>query len=435
MLDSKTKLETQRRRHRLMAAIGPDALAIVQSGNEKVRNSDVHYLFRPNSDFVYLTGFHEPDSVLVIAPGYPKGEVSLFVRPRDMHAEQWNGRRLGAERVSDALGIENAYTIDEFDKVLPQLLDSREALHVENGDDSATLDSWQDKTKAAGVRPPKETYSLENTLHEIRLIKSSFEIEMMQKAAKISSGAHKRAMRFCEPGVSELDLERELQHEFAKYGARFTAYPSIVASGENACIMHYIENNARIDDGDLVLIDAGCEYECYASDITRTFPANGKFTPEQRDVYDIVLDANREAIDEVQTGKGFSDPHNKAAQVLTQGLIDIGVLSGSLEENLESDSAKPFTVHRCSHFLGLDVHDVGKRVIDGKDRTLEPDMVLTVEPGLYFGSFESMPAMDDRWKGIGIRIEDDVLVTENGNRVLTSDVAKNASDIEALVNA
>ena len=426
--------EYSRRRQRFMASIGPESVALVFATGEKRRNADVDYLFRPHSDFVYLTGFHEPDGLLVLAPGHPTLEETLFVRPRDVAAEQWNGRRLGAERVKDQLGIDNAFTIDEFEDVVPNLLDGRVVLHVaEDSETSQQVRKWLSTMEEAGLEPPQAREDMDDTLHELRLIKSESEIVTMQEAANISVEAHKRAMRFCKPGTTELALESELQHEFALRGARFTAYPSIVASGANACIMHYIQNDATIKDGDLVLIDAGCEYRCYASDITRTFPANGQFTPPQRDIYDLVLSAQLAAIDQAKTGHVFTDPHNASTRILAQGLIDLGILDGSLDEVLENELAKPFTVHRCSHFLGLDVHDVGKRAIEGDDRVLEPGMVLTIEPGLYFGNAESMPNLDPIWHDIGIRIEDDVVVTESGNHVLSADAPKSAADVESLM--
>ena len=417
-----------------MASIGPESVALIFATSEKRRNSDVDYLFRPHSDFVYLTGFHEPDGLLVLAPGHQTHEETLFVRPRDIAAEQWNGRRLGAERVKETLGIDSAYTVEEFEEVIPNLLDGREEIHVDpDVEISRQVDDLFDALKAEGFALPQERVALEDTLHELRLIKSETEIATMQEAANISATAHQRAMRYCKPGISELALESELQHECALHGARFTAYPSIVASGANACIMHYIQNDRTIEDGDLVLIDAGCEYRYYASDITRTFPANGRFTPPQRDIYDLVLTAQLAAIDQVKTGHAFTDPHQTSTRILAQGLIDLGILNASLDDVLENESAKPYTVHRCSHFLGLDVHDVGKREIDGMDRVLEPGMVLTVEPGLYFGNAETMPGLDPRWHDIGIRIEDDVVVTETGNHVLSSDAPKSADDVESLM--
>ena len=417
-----------------MAAMGPDSVALVFATGEKRRNSDVHHLFRPNSDFVYLTGFDEPDGLLVLMPGHPEFEETLFLRPRDVAEEQWTGRRLGVERVPESLGIDNAFSIDECPERLPPLIDGRTTLHVtDDVETSPQIETWLCTNDASNSAVPTERADIADTLHELRLIKSDTEIAAMQKAANISAAAHKRAMRFCQPGISELDLEAELFHEFAKHGARFTAYPSIVASGANACIMHYIQNDATVQDGDLVLIDAGCEYGYYASDITRTFPANGRFTGAQRDIYELVLSAQLAAIEEVKTGNPFTAPHGTSTRILAQGLLDLGVLTGSLDEVLEDELAKPYTVHRCSHFLGLDVHDVGKREIDGDVRTLSPGMVLTIEPGLYFGNASTMPELDPKWHDIGIRIEDDVVVTQTGNHVLTSDVPKDASDIEALM--
>ena len=434
MHNTRLKREYGRRRQRFMASIGPESVALIFATGEKRRNADVDYLFRPHSDFVYLTGFNEPDGLLVLAPGHPTLEETLFVRPRDIAAEQWNGRRLGAERVNEELGIGNAFTLEEFKDVIPNLLVGRDVLHVDEDPETFHLvEEWLSAMQEAGLEPPQTRETMEDTLHELRLVKSESEIATMQEAANISVAAHQRAMRFCEPGITELALESELQHEFALRGARFSAYPSIVASGANGCIMHYIQNDATIKDGDLVLIDAGCEYQCYASDITRTFPANGRFTPPQRDIYELVLSAQLAAIDEAKAGHVFTDPHNMSTRVLAQGLIDLGILHGSLDEVLENELAKPFTVHRCSHFLGLDVHDVGKREIDGQDRVLEPGMVLTIEPGLYFGNAETMPQLDPMWHDIGIRIEDDVVVTESGNHILSAAAPKSAADVESLM--
>ncbi len=435
MIDLNEQREFRRRRQRFMAAIGPENVGLVFATGEKRRNSDVDHLFRPDSDFVYLTGFHEPDAFLVLTPGHPKNEETLFVQARDPAVEQWTGRRLGAERVKPTLGIASAFTLEEARQVLPNLLDNRDVLYVGNEQEyEAQVATWLGAAKVSGLKPPVHQASFDDTLHELRLIKSDFEIECMETAAAITVAAHKRAMRFSHPGTTELSLEAELQHEFASRGARFTAYPSIVASGSNACIMHYVQNDATIKDGDLVLIDAGCEYRCYASDVTRTFPANGRFTPAQREIYDLVLTAQAAAIDQVKVGNAFTQPHTTAGRILAQGLIDLGILKGSLDHVLEQDLAKPFTVHRCSHYLGLDVHDVGKREIDGKARPLEPGMVLTVEPGLYFGNTETMPEIDPRWHDIGIRIEDDVLVTAEGNTVLTADAPKKTDAIEKLMN-
>ena len=418
--------------------MGPDGIAVVFANEQKSRNADVDYLFRADSDFVYLTGFHEPESVLVLAPGSPHGEETLFVRPRDVSAEQWNGRRLGAERVSDSLGIDQGRTLEELVACLPELMEGREVLSTNlptDSDSESGLAELFCKRFELSSETSLTAVSFTDTLHELRLIKSDLEIDTMQRASDISIQAHKRAMGFCQPGVSEMHLESELRHEFAMNGARHTAYPCIVASGENACILHYIENDATINDGDLVLIDAGCELDCYASDITRTFPANGRFSPEQRDIYDIVLEAQLSTIEKVQVGQPFSDLQANCNQVLAQGLLDLGILQGSLDQVLEEQLAKPYIVHSVSHFLGMDVHDVGKREIDAESRILEPGMVLTVEPGLYFGTMPSMPEYDDKWRGIGIRIEDDVLVAPNGPKNLTEALPKQPQDIEDLVNA
>ena len=438
-VQNKLNTEYRRRRQRLMAAIGPDGVAVVFATDLKSRNADVDYLFRPASDFVYLTGFYEPGSILVLAPGCALGEETLFVRPRNISEEQWNGRRLGVDRVSSTLGIQKSHVLDQLISVFPELIKDRKTLSTNLAGNSpldAAVHAWMDTQFGDSIQGSfEELDDFSKTLHELRLFKSDAEISTMQRAADISVAAHQRVMNFCRPGRTELQLESELQHEFAMRGARHTAYPSIVASGDNACIMHYIENDATIQDGDLVLIDAGCELDCYASDITRTFPANGRFSGRQRDIYHIVLEAQLAAIESVRTGNAFTEPHDTSTRVLAQGLKDLGVLEGSMDQILEEELAKPFTVHRCSHFLGMDVHDVGARELDGQPRSLEPGMVLTVEPGLYFASSTAMPEYDEQWEGIGIRIEDDVLVTQQGHRVLTESLPKQAGEIEDLVNA
>lgn len=429
--------EYKLRRERLMAAIGPDAVAIVAANSELPRNSDVDYRFRQDSDISYLTGFAEPDAVLVLAPGYSDGDSAIFVRPRDENLEQWNGRRLGKDRAPSVLGIDQAFNIDELDEQIIPYLTARKVVHMHFGlrpEFDARFFGWLKAVQSKRLPGPSNFTLLRDTLHELRLFKSDHEVDQMQRAAEISAKAHVRAMQFTHPGITEHRVETELLSEFYSNGARHTAYPSIVASGENACIMHYTDNNAILQDGDLLLIDAGCEIDQYASDITRTFPINGKYSSEQRAIYDVVLEAQLAAVEAAKPRNAFTEPHETSQKILAQGLVDLGILSGSLEEVLEKETFKPFTVHRCSHWLGLDVHDVGAMEQDGEARKFEPGMVITVEPGIYVSPELCNNGVDNKWSGIGIRVEDDVLITEEGRRVLTSGVPKQADEIEELMH-
>lgn len=431
------KLEYSQRRDRLMAAIGPRSVAIIAGAKELRRNGDTHFPFRQESDFFYLTGFAEPDALLVLAPCAENAETTLFLNPKDPGAEQWTGIRLGVDAAPERLDIDQAFDVNRMDEELPKLIEGRQSIHALFGFDSAfdqRIFSWINKVKTRRRSHPGEFVNLSQSLHELRVIKSPVEQDQMQRAADITAKAHIRAMTFCEPGKSEWHLEGELLSEFMSQGARFSAYPSIVASGENACIMHYIENDATLTDGDLVLIDAGCELDHYASDVTRTFPVNGKFSAEQRELYELCLEAQKSAIAAAVPNRRFGDPHEEARRVLTQGLIDLKIIDcESVDSAIEEGKEKRFLVHRCSHYLGLDVHDVGMYEDNGKSRVLEPGMVLTVEPGIYIPSNEQMQDVDSRWQGIGVRIEDDVLVTAEGNHVLSEKAPKELSDIESLM--
>lgn len=429
-------LEFARRRDRLMAAIGPKSVAIVAGAKEQRRNGDTHYPFRQESDFFYLTGFAEPNALLVLAPLRDEGEVTIFVNPSDPSAEQWTGRRLGVDAAPQVLGVDQAFDVAEFDTQLAQLIEGRQAIHAHFGFDAAfdqQIFSSSTKLKSQRKAAPQEFVALSHSLHELRVVKSPHEQECMQRAANITIRAHIRAMKACKPGLGEWNLEAELISEFMSSGARYAAYPSIVASGENACTMHYVDNNARLNEGDLVLIDAGCELDHYASDVTRTFPVSGRFSGRQRELYDLCLDAQEHAIDSAKPDAKFTDPHDAARNVLTQGLIDLGILDGPLDAALEQNADRRFLVHRCSHWLGLDVHDAGAYMEDGKSRALAPGMVLTIEPGIYIPSNDSMKDVDSKWHGIGIRIEDDVLITADGNQVLSDDAPKKADEIESLM--
>ena len=428
--------EYRNRRARLMELMEPGSIAVLPAAQIRLRNRNTEYPFRQDSDFYYLLGFDEPNAVLVLAPGRQQGEVILFCQERDPQAERWNGERIGPERAAQMLGVADAFPIGDVPDILPGLLEGRRRVYV-------TLGVYEDFDRqllgmvnglrartASGSQPPGEFVTLSHLLHDLRLFKSAAELKTMRRAAEITTAAHKRAMKACKPGKTEADLEAEIVHEFMKNGARFPAYPCIVGAGKNACVMHYVRNDAVLRDGDFVLIDAGGEYEYYASDVTRTFPINGKFSPVQRELYDIVLGAQLTAISHVKRGEPFDAPHRAALDVMVDGLIDLGLLDGDKQEVLETEQYKRFCLHKSSHWLGLDVHDVGDYLIDRKWRELEPGMVLTVEPGIYIPDDDDIPR---RFRGIGIRIEDDVLVTPSGNEVLTAAAPKTVKEIEATM--
>jgi Xaa-Pro aminopeptidase len=431
-----TAAEYKRRRRALANAIGPRGIAIVPAAREVVRNRDVHYPFRQNSDFVYLTGFAEPDAFAVIAPKRKEGEYVLFCRPRDPEREQWDGRRAGVEGATADFGADQAYPLSELDTVMPTLIDGRERLYFAIGSDAA-LDGqvmgWVNRVRAnirAGARAPETFVTIESVLHEMRLRKSPSEIKQMRRAAEISASAHRRLMQICKPGMNESRLETEFHHACAASGARDQAYSPIVGGGANACILHYVENRAPLRDGDLVLVDAGCELGGYASDITRTFPVSGRFSAPQRELYELVLEAQAAAIGKAKPGNLWNEPHDEAVKVLTKGLIHLGLLEGKLAKLIKDEAHKPYYMHRTGHWLGMDVHDVGSYKQGGAWRPFEPGMVLTVEPGLYLADSDAIP---EHYRQIGIRIEDDVLITESGNEVLSAAAPKDPDAIESLM--
>jgi len=433
--------ELKRRRRAIIRALGPDAVLLVPAAKEVARNRDVHYPFRQNSDFAWLTGFPEPDAIAVIAPKRKDGELVLFCRPRDPEREVWDGFRYGTEGAVEQFGASQAFPLDELDEKLPELLGDRRSLYYPLGtDDALDLEvmKWLRAVRAkarAGVKAPTELISSDRILHERRLTKSKAELDTMRRAARISAAAHRRLMQTCRPGLTEQQLEATFLHGCAERGGRFQAYPPIVGSGANACVLHYIDNAGALHDGDLVLVDAGCELHGYASDITRTFPVGGRFSEPQRALYELVLKAQRAAIDQVRPGNRWSAPHKAALKVLTRGLVELGLLAGSAKDVaklIKEEKYKPFFMHRTGHWLGMDVHDVGDYKRDGKWRRLEPGMVLTVEPGLYIAPDAEAPA---QFRGIGIRIEDDVAVTEDGHEVLSADVPKEPDAIEELMRA
>ncbi len=432
----KTK-EYRRRRKQLMDMTGAGSIAVLPTAAARLRNRDVEFPFRPDSDFYYLTGYPEPEAVAVLIPDRPEGEFILFCRPRDRAMEIWNGRRAGLEGAVSIYGADDAFPIEDMDDILPGLIENRERLFYNMGNDpdfDQRVLGWVSRIRRQardGVVVPGEFISLDHFLHDMRLYKSRHEIKLMRRAARISAGAHKRAMRACRPGMYEYQIEAELSHEFRRHGAAAPAYPSIVGAGENSCILHYTENGDRIDDGDLLLIDAGAEYQGYASDITRTFPANGRFSAAQRQIYELVLAAQLAAIAAVKPGNHWNDPHDAAVRVLTEGMVELGILKGKPDAIIKNRAYDKYYMHRTGHWLGMDVHDVGDYKVDGAWRLLEAGMVMTVEPGLYFPA--GGKGLAKKWWDIGIRIEDDVLVTKDGCEILSEDAPKTVAAIEGLM--
>ena len=416
----------------------PNSIGLVPSAPPSFRNNDAEYLYRQNSDFYYLTGFAEEHALLALIPGRKQGEVILFCQEKNKEKELWTGILMGPDAAIQNLAIDDAYPIADIDDILPGLIEGRDRLYYSMGKDDKFDDQVMEWVKTIrqkakmGAQPPGEFLMLDHLLHELRLFKSAAEIKLMECAAKISAEGHRRAMAFCRPGVHEYELEAELLYAFTRNGSRAPAYSSIVAAGDNACILHYNTNNAAIEEGDLVLIDAGCEYEYYASDITRTFPASGKFSDEQKAIYEIVLKAQEAAIEEIKPGALWDASHNASVKVITQGLIKLGLLQGKLSQCIKSESYKEFYMHRVGHWIGMDVHDVGNYKIDGTWRVLEAGMVTTIEPGIYIAPDNT--DVPEQWRGIGVRIEDDVLVTESGYRILSTGVPKTVLEIEAFMS-
>jgi Xaa-Pro aminopeptidase len=429
--------EYKRRRRQLMGMMGADGIAIVPSGSEQIRNRDVHYRFRPDSDFFYLTGFTEPDAVLVLAPGRAHGEYLMFCREKDPAKELWDGYLAGLEGAVADHGADDAFPITDLDDILPGLLEDRERVFFAMGHNplfDKRVSDWVSQVRArgrAGVTGPTEFVALDHFLHDMRLYKSRSETALMRRAARLSAQAHTELMRRCEPGMTEYQLASIFSHHCQMHGAPDLAYPSIVGGGNNACVLHYVENTDTLNDGDLVLIDAGCELDCYASDITRTFPVNGRFSEPQRILYELVLEAQAAAIDKVRAGNHWNAPHQAAVRVLTRGLLKLGLLRGTLAKAIKSQAYARFYMHRTGHWLGMDVHDVGDYKVDGHWRELEPGMVLTVEPGLYIP--HGAKGVAKKWQGIGIRIEDDVLVTRGDPDVLSREAPKQVDEIEAVM--
>ena len=428
--------EYEKRRHRLMEIVGDESVVIVRAAAHKIRNNDVRYPYRQDSDFLYLSGFSEPDAMIVLLPQGKQGRSILFCRERDSHREMWDGLMVGTEGAVEQYGFDMAFPISEIEKQLPEMLHGRDRVCYDLGKDpdfDHLLIGWMNEFRAKTRKKfhaPDEIIALGHSLHEMRLFKSRTEIAAMRKSARIAASAHRQAMQTCKPGMNEAEIHAGLLHTFTRNQCE-ASYIPIVGGGANACVLHYISNRDPLNDGDLLLIDAGAEYDGYASDITRTFPVNGKFTGPQKDLYQVVLNAQLEAIDSVRSGNPWEHVHETAVRVATEGMIDLGILKGSLEEALEEEYFKDYYVHNTGHWLGLDVHDVGEYEIDGHSRVLEPGMVFTVEPGIYIPP--TATAVDKIWRGMGLRIEDNVAVTREEADVLTSDICKTVADIEELM--
>ncbi|WP_312174589.1 Xaa-Pro aminopeptidase [Pseudescherichia sp.] len=433
-----TQSEFLRRRQALLAQMAPASAALIFSAPEATRSADSEYPYRQNSDFWYFTGFNEPEAVLVLIKSDDTHNHSvLFNRLRDKTAEIWFGRRLGQEAAPEKLGVDRALAFSEIDEQLYQLLNGLDVVYHAQGEypyADAILFTALDKLRKGSrqnLTAPASITDWRPIVHEMRLFKSPEEIDVLRRAGEISALAHTRAMQVCRPGMFEYQLEGEILHEFNRHGARFASYNTIVGGGENGCILHYTENERELRDGELVLIDAGCEYRGYAGDITRTFPINGKFTPAQREIYDIVLASLDAALTLFRPGTSIQDVTSDVVRIMITGLVKLDILKGDVDQLLADNAHRAFFMHGLSHWLGLDVHDVGVYGPD-RSRTLEPGMVLTVEPGLYIAPDADVPP---QYRGIGIRIEDDILITENGNENLTASVVKRADEIEALMAA
>jgi Xaa-Pro aminopeptidase len=424
------------RRQRLAEHMGR-GVAVISTAPERVRNRDAHYPFRFDSYFHYLTGFREPEAVLVVLAG-DEVKSMLFCREKHEEREIWDGFRYGPQGAREAFGLDEAHSIAKLDEMIPTLLADQPAMFCDVGENSEwdeRLIRWLNAVRAqvrTGISAPAEIRDVRKLLDEMRLVKDAHELDTMRRAARISANAHRRAMRHTRAGLHEYQIEAELLHEFRSHGAQAPAYTPIVAGGANACVLHYVSNEAVLKDGDLLLIDAGCELDGYASDITRTFPVNGRFSGPQRDVYDLVLAAQAAAIAAVQPGNLWQDPHDAAVKVLVQGLIDLGLLQGSVDGLIESGEYRRFYMHRTGHWLGMDVHDCGEYKREGRWRTLAPGMVLTVEPGCYIRAGDDIP---ERFWNIGIRIEDDAVVTADGCEIITSHAPKTIADVEAAMGA
>lgn len=422
-----------KRRQQLMNMVEPNSLIIIPSASPAIRSRDIEYRYRQNSDFYYLNGFPEPNAVMVLIPERSEGEFVLFCQERNQTKEQWDGERVGPDGAMKNYGVDDAYPIDEIDDILPTLLKNKEYIYYpmqRNDQFELKIKAWININMLQKKPITPEIISLDHLLHDMRLFKTKAEISAMKRAAKIAVKAHENAMKAAQPNMYEYELEAEYIYEFKKSNASHS-YNPIVGSGINACILHYVENNKLLKDGDLVLIDAGCELNYYASDITRTFPVNGRFSEAQLDIYNIVLEAQLSAIDEVKKGNHFNDPHRVAVRIITQGLIDVGLLSGNINQLIDIEAYRRFFMHRTGHWIGMDVHDVGDYKVDDEWRTLENGMVTTIEPGIYIGSESDIPI---KYRNIGIRIEDMVVVNNESPIVLSQSLVKNPTEIEVMMS-
>ena len=429
--------EFEKRRRQLMRMVGPGGIAILPSAPVRTRSRDVEYRFRQDSDFYYMTGFAEPEAVAVLVPGRANGEYMLFCREKDRKREQWDGLRAGQAGAKAMYGADDAFPIEDLDDILPGIMETCSRVYYTMGlysEFDARVAEWVNTLRSQlgrGVHTPQEFVALDHLLHDMRLYKSRGEISAMRKSAKVAVEAHKRAMKVTRPGIFEYEVEAEFIHEYRQNDAAHS-YSPIVGGGKNACILHYVENSAPLKDGDLLLIDAGCELDYYASDITRTFPVNGRFSPEQRAVYEIVLEAQYAAIEKTVVGNHWNEPHDAAVRSITKGLRKLGLLEGTLPRLIKDEAYKPYYMHRTGHWIGMDVHDVGDYKVGDEWRMLETGMVTTVEPGIYIGNSRKIPK---KFRNMGIRIEDDVAVTKKGPDVLTKGLVKDPDGIESLMNS
>jgi Xaa-Pro aminopeptidase len=424
--------EYARRRRHLMELIGAGGIAVLPAAPERIRSRSTAYEYRQDSDFFYVTGFAEPEAVAVLIPGRRQGEFVMFCRERNKERELWDGARAGPEGAVNEYGADDAFPMADIEDILPGLIEQSERVYYSMGvyqEFDQRLLGWMNElhSRRQSGHAPDELIALDHLLHEMRLFKSRRETTIMKQSARIAVAAHRRAMSVCEPGMMEYELEAEFLHEFARHGAA-CSYSPIVAAGANACVLHYTANNAELKDGDLVLIDAGCEYELYASDVTRTFPVNGEYTEPQRALYEVVYAASEAAIERASPGNHWNDPHDAAVKEITRGLRDLGILKGRLPSLVKAGAYRPFFMHKTGHWLGMDVHDVGDYKVAEDWRLLEPGMVMTIEPGIYISPDERGVAK--RWRGIGIRLEDDVHVTKRGPQVLTAGLPATAEEIQ-----
>lgn len=419
-----------------MRMAGEESIVILQAAPAQLRNNDVYHPYRQDSDFLYLTGFREHDAILVLLPDEKDGKSILFCRERDPEREMWDGRMAGPEAAVSEYGMDEAHDVRKADAMLREMLQDMDRIYYDLGRDplfDQRLLGWLNDFRGEARKTfhaPEEIHALDHMLHDMRVYKSREELSAIRRSARVSIEAHEHAMRSCAPGMNEAEVHAGLVHTFIRHQCE-PSYPPIVGGGANACVLHYTSNNCELNDGDLLLIDAGAEYDGYASDITRTFPVNGKFLPEQRDLYDVVLAAQAAAMEKARPGMQWQDVHDAAVRVATEGMIELGILNHGLEEELESRGYKQFYAHNTGHWLGLDVHDVGEYTIDGHSRELEPGMVLTIEPGIYIGPRES--GVEECWRGVGIRIEDNVAITKDAPRILTDGLVRSADDVEALM--